>query len=293
MSSGQFKYFFSYARKDSALVLRLATELRARGVDIWLDQFDILGGQDWDRAIEEALAVCEGIIIGLSPEALGSRNVRDEFSYALEEGKRVVPILLRPCEIPFRLRRLQHVDFTRGYEVGLNKLLRALGIEKPAVRRDAAAGQTSTTQNTTIASRDLRQSTKSHETKRSDIAQTTRPQLRLIAPRERLKASILGYMAGIAWTLAVLSIGPPVRAVGFLILPIILGIPWAISGAITGIRWRIFLSIMGMLIGGFLWQLNSDPGPKANWLAALFGVPLGVMLGPLIGLGLKKIIEWG
>ena len=43
------KYFFSYAREDSAFVLRLANELREAGLNLWLDQLDILGGQRWDR----------------------------------------------------------------------------------------------------------------------------------------------------------------------------------------------------------------------------------------------------
>ena len=44
------KNFFSYAREDSEFVLKLAKELRAVGVNLWLDQLDILGGQRWDPA---------------------------------------------------------------------------------------------------------------------------------------------------------------------------------------------------------------------------------------------------
>ena len=56
------QYFFSYARKDAAFVLRLAKELREVGINLWLDQLDILGGQHWDRAVEEALQTCQGMI---------------------------------------------------------------------------------------------------------------------------------------------------------------------------------------------------------------------------------------
>jgi len=127
----ELQYFFSYARKDSEFVLKLATELRAVGVNLWLDQLDILGGQRWDHAIEGALATCQGLIVVLSPESLASHNVMDEVSYALEEGKLVVPILLRSCAIPFRLRRVQHTDFTTDYATGFAQLLRALHIPQP------------------------------------------------------------------------------------------------------------------------------------------------------------------
>jgi hypothetical protein len=128
---GELKYFFSYSRKDTKFILKLAQELRDVGVNLWLDQLDILGGQHWDRAVEEALKTCHGMIVGLSPEAVASNNVMDEVSYALEEGRQVVPVLLRPCEMPFRLRRLQFIDFTADYDTGFSQLLRTLHIEQP------------------------------------------------------------------------------------------------------------------------------------------------------------------
>src|SRR5262245_41270793 len=112
---GEIKYFFSYTRKDSGFVLKLATALREAGANLWLDQLDIVGGQRWDHAVEAALETCQGIIAVLSPQALASINVEDEVSYALEKEKVVIPILLRSCAIPMRLRRIQHIDFTADY----------------------------------------------------------------------------------------------------------------------------------------------------------------------------------
>jgi hypothetical protein len=121
-------YFFSYAREDSETALKLAKDLRSVGASLWVDQLDILGGRRWDRAVEEALQACHGMLAVLSPESVGSTNVMDEVSYALEEGKLVVPILLRSCTIPFRLRRVQYIDFTVSYGAGFDQLLKALGI---------------------------------------------------------------------------------------------------------------------------------------------------------------------
>jgi hypothetical protein len=126
------KYFFSYARDDSEFVLKLAQELRNRGANLWLDQLDILGGERWDHAIEQSLQACEGMIVVLSADAVDSQNVMDEVSYALEEEKFIIPVLHRECAIPFRLRRVQFVDFTRDFEGGLQSLLKALGIGRPA-----------------------------------------------------------------------------------------------------------------------------------------------------------------
>jgi tetratricopeptide (TPR) repeat protein len=134
MAEESRKTFFSYAREDSAFVLRLVKELRAAGADVWLDQLDIGPSQYWDTAIENALRACPCHVTVLSPDAVASQDVRNEYSFALEERKQVIPLLYRDCNIPFRLRLLQYVDFRTDYEKGFRDLAQALGIRNaPAV----------------------------------------------------------------------------------------------------------------------------------------------------------------
>lgn len=120
--------FFSYARADSNIVLKLATDLREAGAPVWLDQLDIRPGTRWDAAIESALNDSRHLIVVLSQASVSSNNVMDEVSYALENGKTVIPVLVSECTIPFRLKRLQYVDFTAGYEQGLAQLLAVLRV---------------------------------------------------------------------------------------------------------------------------------------------------------------------
>jgi hypothetical protein len=124
------KYFFSYARSDAEFVLRLARELRAAGAGIWVDKLDILGGERWDQAVEAALRSCQGMIVILSPQSVSSENVMDEVSFALGAKKLIVPVIKAECEVPFRLRRLQHVEFTSDFHDGLAELLKALRIQR-------------------------------------------------------------------------------------------------------------------------------------------------------------------
>jgi len=121
--------FLSYAREDSAFALRLAADLRAAGANVWLDQLDIRPGRQWDREVEQALARCSEMLVILSPAGVDSSNVMDEVAFALEERKTVIPVLQCDCRIPFRLRRLQHVDFRSAYEVGLQALLSSLAVD--------------------------------------------------------------------------------------------------------------------------------------------------------------------
>jgi hypothetical protein len=56
------------------------------------------------------------MLVMLSPAAVVSNNVRDEITFALEEGKTVIPVLYAKCDIPLRLRRLQYLGFKTDYE---------------------------------------------------------------------------------------------------------------------------------------------------------------------------------
>jgi hypothetical protein len=118
--------FFSYSREDSEFALRLAGDLKAAGANVWLDQLDITPGQRWDSAVEDALKNCPRLIVVLSPAAVKSQNVMDEVSFALEERKTVIPVIHRDCDIPFRLRRVQHADFRQDYARSLQGLIGTL-----------------------------------------------------------------------------------------------------------------------------------------------------------------------
>ncbi len=122
--------FFSYSRDDTEFVLQLAKNLRLAGANVWLDQLDISPGSRWDKSIEIALKESHALLVILSKTSVESNNVLDEVSFALEEGKKVVPVLLEDCEIPFRLRRLQYADFTEHHKKGIQTLIQALNLNR-------------------------------------------------------------------------------------------------------------------------------------------------------------------
>lgn len=120
------KVFISYSRKDSAFALALAQEVRAAGVDIWIDQLDIHVGDLWDVSVENALANASCVLVILSPFSISSNNVQDEIAYALDSDKRIIPVILEECTIPFRLRRWIHIDFSKDFQEGFRHLMAAL-----------------------------------------------------------------------------------------------------------------------------------------------------------------------
>jgi hypothetical protein len=148
--------FFSYSRDDSDFALRLAGDLKAAGASVWLDRLDINPGQRWDRAVEDALNNCPRMLVILSPASVDSTNVMDEVSFALEEQKTVIPVIYKDCVVPFRLRRVQYVDFRQDYAHGLGALLKTLTPEQRAGQGTPASSEVRNQGQTDIPSGDER-----------------------------------------------------------------------------------------------------------------------------------------
>ncbi len=116
------KIFISYSRDDLEFVTRLVKGLRDKGKHVWFDS-QIRSGSQWDRTIEKEIRACDILITVMSETSVDSPNVMDEVSLAIDLNKRIIPILMRECDIPMRLRRYQYVDFTQGVQWGFNRLL--------------------------------------------------------------------------------------------------------------------------------------------------------------------------
>jgi hypothetical protein len=127
MNMAKPKIFFSYSRADgSAFALRLAVDLKKKGFNVWIDQQDIRAGLEWDTEIEKALETCDCVLFVETEKSVVSNNVLDEVYYALEQNKKVIPLIYVDSRTPFRLNRLQHIDFTKNYDTGLALLVKEL-----------------------------------------------------------------------------------------------------------------------------------------------------------------------
>ncbi|MDB5248293.1 MAG: hypothetical protein JWQ40_2687 [Segetibacter sp.] len=128
------KIFISYSRKDLEFAKKLATDLRKAGADVWLDKLDIRLAEKWDVEIEKALESCKSLFFIVSKASIASDNVLNEVYFAMEEGKKVYPIIKEEVKLPFRLSRLQYVDLSSDYDDGLKQLLSALDLPGSSLR---------------------------------------------------------------------------------------------------------------------------------------------------------------
>lgn len=116
----------SYSRKDKKFAHTLAADLRASGLEVWVDLESIPTGSRWDNEIEQGIDACDDLLVVLSENSARSDVVLDEVNYALESKKRVLPILLGECRVPLRLRRLESLRLGTDYQSLLERLLREI-----------------------------------------------------------------------------------------------------------------------------------------------------------------------
>jgi hypothetical protein len=130
------KIFISYSRKDIDFARKLAGDLESAGYDVWWDITDLRGGDDWVSTLPQAISSSQYVIVVLTPASIESEWVRKEYTQALSLRKRIIPIMLESCSVPFALNTINFINFTgEEYADYFNKLLSALGYtgEPPVV----------------------------------------------------------------------------------------------------------------------------------------------------------------
>jgi hypothetical protein len=136
--------FLCHASDDKAPVRALYEQLLADGIRCWLDEVDLIPGQDWNREIEQAIDVCQYMLVCLSSRSVSkSGYVQRELNMALDKAREqpegriyLIPVRLDDCATPRRLQHLQWVDLHR--DNGYQRLLGALRHQVDQLSRHAA-----------------------------------------------------------------------------------------------------------------------------------------------------------
>lgn len=112
------RLFISYSHDDKAWVYELWRALRDRGHhDAWIDQ-RIIPAQDWWDSILTHIEQAECVIYVMTPKSVESIYCLAETKYALALNKPVLPLMLKPCDCPAALRRIQYEMIDDGMGLG-------------------------------------------------------------------------------------------------------------------------------------------------------------------------------
>ncbi|NLF75044.1 MAG: toll/interleukin-1 receptor domain-containing protein [Chloroflexi bacterium] len=132
--------FVSYGRANMAFARQLVDRLEKRGVDVWIDVDDIRPGDHWGHKIQAALNECQVLLLIVTPDAMESRTVDDEWRYFHLQNKPIIPILRETTEVSWGLDYLQYIDFReeQDQDRAFRQLLTALGSDDAAFSQLAA-----------------------------------------------------------------------------------------------------------------------------------------------------------
>jgi hypothetical protein len=126
-----YDIFISYSHKDRSWVQDwLLPRLQAAGIEACVDEREFTIGAQLVDSIESAVALSRKVVLVLTPDWLESRWTLFESHLAYLQGHpgRILPIVLRPCEVPDRYQTLVGADFTdRGrWSAEAERLIKAI-----------------------------------------------------------------------------------------------------------------------------------------------------------------------
>jgi CheY-like chemotaxis protein len=126
------RVFLCHSSTDKATVRELHQRLSDDGFVPWLDEKNLLPGQEWEQEIRNEVRKTDVVLVCLSRNAVQKSGfIQKEIRYALDVADEqppetifIIPARLEECEVPERLRRWQWVDIFEPN--GYGRLLSAL-----------------------------------------------------------------------------------------------------------------------------------------------------------------------
>jgi len=109
--------FASYSHRNMREVFGIIRRLSDERYRIWYDE-GIEPGNEWPEEVGRALSACRLFLVFMSPEAIESRNVRNEINMATSENKAVMVVFLKPTELSEGMKlQIGTVQFINKHEM--------------------------------------------------------------------------------------------------------------------------------------------------------------------------------
>lgn len=115
------KVFLSHNSADKPTARRLAVALKEAGIDVWMDESDLVPGRPWQRGLEQAIMESDSALVLVGDLGMGRWESRESDALIDEFTRRdmsVIPVLLAGApsasELPLFLRQFTCVDLRDG-----------------------------------------------------------------------------------------------------------------------------------------------------------------------------------
>ncbi len=128
------KVFISHASEDKPrFVTAFATRLRDKGVNAWLDRWEMLPGDSLiDKIFNEGLKDAQAVVIVISSFSVTSSWVSEELNASMvariSKGTKIIPVLIDDCNVPEALKTTlwERVPNLADFEEPLRRVLAAI-----------------------------------------------------------------------------------------------------------------------------------------------------------------------
>ncbi len=86
--------FICYANQDKKIANEVYSTLKKNSITCWMAPQDIMAGEDWDKAIMDAIPVCHIVVLVFSTNSNDSPYCISEIRTAFDLKKEIIPILI-------------------------------------------------------------------------------------------------------------------------------------------------------------------------------------------------------
>jgi hypothetical protein len=127
--------FLSHSSLDKPFIRQLASDLKANGIQVWLDEQNIKVGESIPEKISQGLAESDYFLLAVSKNSVASEWVKKELNSALvteveRRAVHVLPLRLDDSTMPGPIKDKKYADFSKSYKQGLRDLLDAMKAER-------------------------------------------------------------------------------------------------------------------------------------------------------------------
>jgi formylglycine-generating enzyme required for sulfatase activity len=127
--------FISYSREDKEFASKIVQALAENDLETWIDWQNIPPAEEWLEEIYRGIEAAEAFLFLISPDSLSSEICNKELEHAVENGKRIIPIIIRDPQVkavPESLSKLNWI-FCRD---GQDEFEKAIAETRKTVRTD-------------------------------------------------------------------------------------------------------------------------------------------------------------
>lgn len=132
------KVFISHAFEDKErFVLQFSEKLRSKGVDAWLDKWEMMPGDSLvEKIFEEGIKNASAVIVVLSEASVTKPWVLEELNISfvnhVNKVSKLIPVIIDKCDIPECLKNTiwQKIEDINSYEEELERIVMSIYGEK-------------------------------------------------------------------------------------------------------------------------------------------------------------------